>query len=322
MQERNDLKFGVGCHQIFDGTVGGEVRLPGTVTPRNSLLFSVGIKASYPDQWLDDLTATVLKNHLTLSSIDYTSKRYVQQLKRRHQRITETPDLILVHTLSKSIFKLQDLLVEVLDSIDCNSSQQVAGFSFYKALGSIHVALDIASKGFLHEVLSTVRFALETLSWGTIVFQLDESEDIDKYNAEKSIKALKEYYSEAGRYYGYLSKYAHWRPQTHTSQFSLNEEELAYIYAKGTNKYETLYHIAFFVTLLCKVCDNCYGNIPNQPEQPRPLAELQKTHNDMVELLYTWVDVIKAANYGAPNFSAEFGVLVNSDATASFLKKL
>jgi hypothetical protein len=77
-----------------------------------------------------------------------------------------------------------------------------------KGLGTLRAALDLSSKGLLHEVLTLCRSSLEMIMWAFAIFDLPNKKDPFEFLPEKAISGFKAYFPYAGKYYGYLSGFS------------------------------------------------------------------------------------------------------------------
>jgi len=66
---------------------------------------------------------------------------------------------------------------------------------------------------------------------------------------EKAISGFKAYFPYVGRYYGYLSRFSHWRKETHIRAFNFDEEYVAIVYASGRNKWEAIANVVLMTRL-------------------------------------------------------------------------
>ncbi|HZR66385.1 MAG TPA: hypothetical protein VFA85_14660 [Terriglobales bacterium] len=60
---------------------------------------------------------------------------------------------------------------------------------------------------------------------------------------EKAVSGFKTYFPYAGKYYGYLSGFLHWRKETHIRALNFDEEYVAVVYASGQNKWEAVANV-------------------------------------------------------------------------------
>jgi hypothetical protein len=83
----------------------------------------------------------------------------------------------------------------------------------------------------LHEVLTLCRSSLEMIMWAFTIFDLPNEKDPFEFLPERAVSEFKIYFPYAGKYYGYLSGFSHWRKETHTRAFHFEEEYMAIVYA-------------------------------------------------------------------------------------------
>lgn len=270
--------------EIYDGTLS---------EPR------IGIKFSYSDTLLKNILASVISDHLGLKSVDYVKKRYLDDWKRDVDLDPKAFDLETIHFLDFRISDLQQHLIENSHNLIYSEIQKICDITLAKGLGTLRVALDLSSKGLLHEVLTLCRSSLEMIMWSFAVFDLADEKDPFQFFPEKAVSGFKTYFPYAGKYYGYLSEFLHWRKETHTRAFDFDEEYTAVVYASGQNKWEAIANImlmtriyadgytAKYTSLQCKPGGkNCLPGIQlisekianRQKEWLKFLAELQGQH--------------------------------------------
>lgn len=75
------------------------------------------------------------------------------------------------------------------------------------------------------EADSVARHVLERVAWAVAVAELDEDDDIDAVQPQKTIGRLRSLVPEAGPLYGELSRSTHAGVATHLSVFEVNDED-------------------------------------------------------------------------------------------------
>lgn len=199
-------------------------------------LSRIGIKSSYSDPLLKNLTASVIADRLGSKSVDYVRNRYLYDWKRDVSLDPNAFDLRTIHFLDVSIDELQKHLVANSHNLIYSEIQTISDMTLAKGLGTLRVALDLSSKGLLHEVLTLCRSSLEMIMWAFTTFDLPNEKDPFEFLPERAISGFKTHFPYAGKYYGYLSGFSHWRKDTHTRAFNFEEEYVAVVYASGRNK--------------------------------------------------------------------------------------
>jgi hypothetical protein len=151
--------------EIYDSTLGGPLR--------------IGVKSSYSDNLLKNIAAAVISDHLGSKSVDYVRKRYLNGWKRHVELDPNAFDLATIHFLDLSISELQKHLIANSHSLIYSESQTICDMTLAKGLGTLRVALDLSSKGLLHEVLTLCRSSLEMIMWAFAIFDLpNENESL------------------------------------------------------------------------------------------------------------------------------------------------
>jgi hypothetical protein len=221
--------------EIYDGTLGEQVR--------------IGVKSSYSDDLLKNITASVISDHLGSKSVDYVRKRYLGDWKRSVDLNPNALDLKTIHFLDICIYELQKHLIANSHSLIYSQIQTICDMTLAKGLGTLRVALSLSSNGLLHEVLTLCRSSLEMIMWAFAIFDLPDERDPFKFVPEKCVPGFKAYFPYAGKYYGYLSQFLHWRKDTHTRALNFDEEYVAVVYASGRNKWEAVANVMLMTRL-------------------------------------------------------------------------
>jgi hypothetical protein len=143
-----------------------------------------------------------------------------------------------------------------------------------KGLGTLRAALDLSSKGLLHEVLTLCRSSLEMIMWAFTIFDLPNEKDPFEFVPEKAISGFKIYFPYAGKYYGYLSRFSHWRKETHTRVFNFDEEYVAIVYASGQNKWEAIANVMLMARLYAEGYAKKYTSLKCKPDGKNHLFEI------------------------------------------------
>jgi hypothetical protein len=133
--------------EIYDGALGE--------------LSRIGVKSSYSDTLLKNIAAAVISDHLGLKSVDYVRKRYLDDRKRHVDLDPNAFDIETIHFLDVNIVELQNHLIANSHNLIYSEIQTICDMTLAKGLGTLRVALDLSSKGLLHEVLTLCRSSLE-----------------------------------------------------------------------------------------------------------------------------------------------------------------
>ena len=182
----------------------------------------IGVKWSYSNTLLENILAAVIADRSGLQSLDYAKKRYVNEWNRPTDADPRTFDIEAIHFLDSCISELKKHLFANSHSLIYSESQTISDMTVARGLGTLRVALDLSSKGLLHEVLTLCRSSLEMIIWAFAVFDLPDEKDPFEVLPEKTVSGFKTFFPYAGRYYGYLSTFSHWRKETHTRVFDFS----------------------------------------------------------------------------------------------------
>jgi hypothetical protein len=260
--------------EIYDGTLS---------EPR------IGVKSSYSDTLLKNILASVISDRLGSKSVDYVRKRYLDDWKRDVSLDPNAFDLETIHFLDVSIDELQEHLIANSHNLIYSEIQTISDMTLAKGLGTLRVALDLSSKGFLHEVLTLCRSSLEMIMWAFAIFDLPNGEDPFEFLPEKAISGFKSYFPYAGKYYGYLSTFLHWRKETHTRAFNFEEEYTAIVYASGRNKWEAIANVMLMTRLYAEGYAAKYTSLKCKPGGKHCLTEIHEVSKKIGKKQQEWL---------------------------------
>jgi hypothetical protein len=261
--------------EIYDGTL--------------DELSRIGIKSSYSDPLLKNLTASVIADRFGSKSVDYVRKRYLNDWKRNVDLNQHAFDIETIHFLDVSILELQEHLIANSHNLIYSESQTICDMTIAKGLGTLRVALDLSSKGLLHEVSTLCRSSLEMIMWALVIFDLPNEKDPFEFLPERAISGFKTYFPHAGKYYGYLSEFSHWRKETHTRAFNFEEEYVAVVYASGRNKWEAIANVMLMARLYAEGYIAKYTSLTCKPGGKHCLTEIQEVSKRICQKQQEWL---------------------------------
>jgi hypothetical protein len=249
----------------------------------------IGIKSSYSDILLKNILASVISDRIGSKSVDYVRKKYLDDWKRDVSLDPNAFDLETVHFLDVSIDELQRHLIANSHNLIYSGIQTISDMTLAKGLGTLRVALGLSSKGLLHEVLILCRSSLEMIMWAFAIFDLPNDEDPFEFLPEKEISSFKAYFPYAGKYYGYLSSFSHWRKETHTRAFNFEEEYVAVLYASGRNKWEAIANVILMTRLYADGYTAKYTSLKCKPDGKHCLPEIQEVSKRIGKKQQEWL---------------------------------
>lgn len=260
--------------EIYDGTLS---------EPR------IGVKSSYSDALLMNILASIISDRIGSKSVDYVRKKYLDDWKRDMSLDPNAFDSRTIHFLDVSIDELQRHLIANSHSLIYSEIQTISDMTLAKGLGTLRVALDLSSKGLLHEVLTLCRSSLEMIVWAFAIFDFPNEKDPFECLPEKAVSGFKTYFPYAGRYYGYLSTFLHWRKETHTRAFNFEKEYVAVVYASGRNKWEAIANVILMTRLYAEGYTRKYTSLKCKPDGKNCLPEVQAVSKRICEKQQEWL---------------------------------
>ena len=190
--------------------------------------YVVGLSSRAPAELKRRIIAAKLSYELGLKSIDYAKKSYVAQNSYEISADTmgqRASDLIN-YACEQSSIQLKEL-----HRIGTNSTYGRVGadIAVLRAIDAIRNAKILANRGYLLEPIPILRLAVEMIAWAAAAFFFDDESRLDGLKAENCIRDAKKIYKPAGRLYGYLSMFSHWRRDIHRSFLVIKENQAGVI---------------------------------------------------------------------------------------------
>jgi hypothetical protein len=191
-----------------------------------------------------------------LVSIDYAKKRYVDP------DLYENEETLLGDVssdyLRNAVEKLIPELLNLHTARDVSFGVFGAEITLYRVPYAIDIARMLANRGLLLEVLPVLRLCLEMVAWAQVAFHIENESDVIALKAQNCISQLRNIYENAGRIYGYLSKFTHWGHIIHRHFISLNDEKTAVLYASARYRAMALALCLVIVDVLVEVVRSLY----------------------------------------------------------------
>ena len=261
--------------EIYDSTLG--------TLPR------IAVKSSYSDALLRNIAAAIIADQLGSKSLDYVRKRYLNDWERGVDLDPNAFDIETIRFLDVTLLELQEHLIANSHNLLYSEIQTISDMTLVKGLGTLRVALDLSSKGLLHEVLTLCRTSLEMIMWAFVIFDLPNEKDPFEFLPERAIAGFKIYFPYAGKYYGYLSEFSYWRKETHIRAFNFDEEYVAILYASGRNKWEAVANVMLMVRLYAEGYTAKYTSMKCKPGGKHCLIEILEVSKEIAKKQKEWL---------------------------------
>ncbi|MBU6462346.1 MAG: hypothetical protein KGL35_01125 [Bradyrhizobium sp.] len=211
--ERYESLFPLLPNYVAHYTIGGK-RLP-----------RIGISTKYDLVFRKGLLAALLASRMQIG-IAYAEKRYAKDsVESRWLGLTDRIDSIFSEGrkyLDGYLTHGKDKVKSVNDPSQDNLSWQF----FFRTLGSLDAAKRLSELGYLCEVATILRSAIEQFAFCSKLLLLEPSEDIKSIRPILCLNHFKKYVPSAGQLYGLLSKYTHFEFDHHTHFFTYSAKEI------------------------------------------------------------------------------------------------
>lgn len=221
--------------------------------------------------------------------MDYVKRRYLNDWERHVDLSPNAFDIKTIHFLDVCILDLQKHVIANSHNLIYSSIQAICDLTLAKGLGTLRVALDLSSKGLLHEVLALCRSSLEMIMWAFTVFDLPDEQDPFEFFPERAVSGFKDYLPYAGKYYGYLSAFSHWRKETHARVFDFEEEYTAVVYASGRNKWEAMANVMLMAHVYAECYMAKYASLKCKPGRKHCLSEIREVSEKIDKRQREWI---------------------------------
>lgn len=250
----------------------------GTRLPR------IGIANKHDLDFRESLLASLLASRMQIGTT-YAEKRYpIEVTSSRWLGLTDRIDTIFNE--GRRLFDSYQSLERQEFSDEEPFYRDLPWQFFYRALGSFDAAKRLSELGYLCEVATILRSALEQFAFCAKLRSLETSQDFKNIRAIQSLNHLKTIVPAAGRLYGLMSKYTHFEFDHHTHFFSYSPSEVQTIQrAPVLRAYATqllLISMACIGKYVLAVAPSQFREVPAEVNQIRRFIEKVDEFSDDV----------------------------------------
>lgn len=193
-------------------TIGGK-RLP-----------RIGIANKYDLQFRKSLLASLLAYRMQIGT-SYAEKRYpVEITTSRWLGLTDQIDKL--YNEGRQLFDTYQTLDQLEITDEEPFYRDLPWQFFYRTLGSFDAAKRLSELGYLCEVATILRAALEQFAFCAKLRSLERSKDFKNIRPIQSLNHLKTFVPAVGPLYGLMSKYTHFEFDHHTHFFSYSPSQV------------------------------------------------------------------------------------------------
>ena len=100
---------------------------------------------------------------------------------------------------------------------------------------------------------------------------------------------FKTHFPYAGKYYGYLSAFSHWRKETHNRAFNFEQKYVAVVYASERNKWEAIANIMLMTRMYAEGYTAKYTSLKCKPGSRHRLREIQEVSKRIRKRQQEWL---------------------------------
>jgi hypothetical protein len=211
--ERYESLFPLLPDYVAHYTIGGK-RLP-----------RIGLSNKYDLGFRKLLFAALLAGRMQIG-ISYAEKRYAKDsVESRWLGLTDKIDLIYNEGQKYLDWYLSFGKDQIKSAAD-PSQDDLSWQFFFRTIGSLEAAKRLSELGYLCEVATILRSALEQFAFCSRLLSLETSEDIKSIRPIQCLNHFKKYVPGAGQLYGLLSKYTHFEFDHHTHFFTCSSKAI------------------------------------------------------------------------------------------------
>jgi len=249
----------------------------------------IGVKSSYSDTLLKNILASIVSDRIGSKSVDYVRKRYLDDWKRDVSLDPNAFDINTIHFLDVSLARLQEHLIANSYNLIYSEVQKICDMTLAKGLGTLRVALDLGSKGLLHEVLTLCRSSLEMIMWAFTIFDCRMRKIPLNFCPKKESLGSNPISRTLASIMAILSGFSHWRKETHTRVFDFEEENIAILYASGRNKWEAIANVMLMTRLYAEGYTAKYISLKCKPGCKHFLTEIHEVSKKIGKKQQEWL---------------------------------
>jgi hypothetical protein len=243
----------------------------------------IGLSSKHDLGFRRSLLAALLADRMQIG-LDYAEKRYAKDpVESRWLGLTDRIDLIY-NEGQKYLGLYLSLGKDQIRSVDDPPQDNLSWQFFFRTLGSLDAAKRLSELGYLCEVATILRSALEQFAFCSKLLSPEASEDVKSIRPVQCLNHFKKFVPSAGQLYGLLSKYTHFEFDHHTHFFTYSSKEIQTI-RRGA----VLRAYATQLLLLTMACVSKYILVasPTQfKEVPRSVQDIR----NFIEGVYVFSD--------------------------------
>lgn len=185
----------------------------------------IGISRRLDLQFRKVLLAALLAGRMQIG-LSYAEKRYAKEaLETRWLGLTERIDRVYSEG-KKYLEWYLSVGKDQIKSVGDSSQENLSWQFFFRTIGSLDAAKRLSELGYLCEVATILRSALEQFAFCAKLLSLGPAEEAKTIRPIQCLNHFKKFVPATGQLYGLLSKYAHFEFDHHTHFFTYSSKEI------------------------------------------------------------------------------------------------
>jgi hypothetical protein len=185
--------------------------------------FQVGLKSTYPEEFIRRIAAARISYQMGNRSIGYTYKRYLEDASYDVNDGSRL-DLRISNAIKHRMALLDELIHRITEHEPKVDGQILAEWTFLRIPFSIKFLLTCANRGAFFESIAIARMMLEQIAWASKIDRFTDVDEIAKTSATKAIRSFARICPVVGRLYGWMSLHAHWAFEGHVKAMRVDED--------------------------------------------------------------------------------------------------
>lgn len=201
--------------------------------------FPIGLKSTYPEEFVRRIAAAAISYQMQYSRIDYTYNTYLKD-KSYDMEDGSRLDLRMARSVQSACSLIEKLLHSLPPPQGRRSGEFISEWTFLRTPFSVRFLLSCSQKGVIFEAVAIARILLEQIAWAVEISRLDDLSAIQKTDATRTVGKLNAIVPVAGRLYGWLSDHAHWAYGAHIKAMDFRDGRTASVFASSSFKMRAL----------------------------------------------------------------------------------
>jgi hypothetical protein len=194
--------------------------------------WQIGLQSTHPDSLKRKIAAAVMSELAGLRSVDYTLKRYLQDVTYPQEDGSRL-DLRIRAFVSRKMSHFDSAIMYPAPLPDKSFCMTASEWTLSRGPFSMELLAYCGQRGALFEGLAIARMMLEQLAWAYVINTKSDENAVHELSATRAIVSFKRKFLFAGRLYGWLSAHAHWAFDGHKKSMISRGDTVGHLLASS-----------------------------------------------------------------------------------------